>query len=80
MSRVFPFVVSLSVKNCQYPRAPLQSARKKIAKTNRPFQNKIAMQLDRPLEAESKVKVDIPKLNQKVKIKVSRTMRVLWMV
>ena len=32
-----------------------------IAKTNRPFQNKIAMQLDRPLEAEPKVKVNIPR-------------------
>ena len=32
-----------------------------IAKTNRPFRNKIAMQLDRPLEAEPKVKVNIPK-------------------
>ena len=35
--------------------------REGIVKTNRPFQNKIAMQLDRPLEAEPKVKVDIPK-------------------
>ena len=32
-----------------------------IAKTNRPFQNKIAMQIDRPLEAEPKAKVNIPK-------------------
>ena len=32
-----------------------------IAKTNRPFQNKIAMQIDRPLEAGPKVKVNIPK-------------------
>ena len=32
-----------------------------IVKTNRPFQNKIAMQIDRPLEPEPKVKVEIPK-------------------
>ena len=32
-----------------------------IVKTNRPFQNKIAMQFDRPLEEEPKVKVNIPK-------------------
>ena len=32
-----------------------------VVKTNRPFQNKIAMQIDRPLEAEPKVKVDITK-------------------
>ena len=32
-----------------------------IVKTNRPFQNKIAMQLDCPLEPEPKVKVDVPK-------------------
>ena len=32
-----------------------------VVKTNRPFQNKIAMQIDRPLGAEPKVKVDIPK-------------------
>ena len=32
-----------------------------IVKTNRPFQNKIPMQLDRPLEPEPKVKVEIPK-------------------
>ena len=32
-----------------------------IVKTNRPFQNKIAMQLDRPLEEEPRVKVVIPK-------------------
>ena len=32
-----------------------------IVKTNRPFQNKIAMQLERPLEPEPKVKVEIPK-------------------
>ena len=31
MSRVFPFVVSLLVKDCQYPRDPLQPARKKNA-------------------------------------------------
>ena len=32
-----------------------------IVKTNRPFQNKISMQIDRPLEPEPKVKVEIPK-------------------
>ena len=32
-----------------------------IVKTNRPFQNKNAMQIDCPLEAEPKVKVEIPK-------------------
>ena len=32
-----------------------------IVKTNRPFQNKIAMQLDRPLEPEPRVKVEVPK-------------------
>ena len=32
-----------------------------IKKTNRPFQNKIQMQLDRPLEEEPKVRVNIPK-------------------
>ena len=30
-------------------------------KTNRPFQNKIAMQLDRPLEPEPRVKIEVPK-------------------
>ena len=51
-----------------------------IAKTNRPFQNKIAMQLDRPLEAEPRSKLTFQGQNQKVKIKVSRIMSVLWMV
>ena len=32
-----------------------------IVKTNRPFQNKIAMQLDRPLEEEPRVKIVVPK-------------------
>ena len=36
-----------------------------IVKTNCSFQNKIAMQIDRPLEAEPKIKVDIPKSEPK---------------
>ena len=32
-----------------------------IVKTNRPFQNKISMQLDRPLEPEPRVKIEVPK-------------------
>ena len=38
-----------------------------IVKTNRPFQNKIPMQLDRPLEPEPRVKVEVPKPEPKGK-------------
>ena len=38
-----------------------------VVKTNRPFQNKIPMQLDRPLEPEPRVKVEAPKPEPKEK-------------